>query len=378
MTSPILFAGNEDLSFDPIGGNFVAGPAGFDPGIVLDTTPGRFRPLFARHALTVNSDNDVVNTTGFRSKKFTPSSQFWLTARVWCSPKDLFGAAANSFLLRILDAKLLPRIVITNEGGGPTIGSSNGPYQVSSAGAGGAGSVFFDTNGFHYFSSGFGDEPLIPDKLDLYINYDIDTATPPGQIIAYINGTQVYDSGAVDLTTNGNTTLAYVEFYNPMQALGNAFGYTSWSEIIVSTRDTRNMGLLTQVPAGNGNTHNWDFGNAGNMQSLFESDMVPDFSGTANQIDEYTVQPAPPVGNFGIVSVVQHARATAGTTGPTRIQQMVRTNATDYVSASKTLTGAWETYIENWDLNPHTTAEWKTSELPAASTNFNMGIKSIT
>lgn len=383
MTSPILFAGGEDLSFSPFGGEYGG-------SILPDTTAGRFRSGYARHALSVRSDaSGAINLHGIRSQPFAPPllnsgaelTPFWITARVWCLQDNIFGITSDCILLRLLDDQGVPRLVISNKGGFATspIGTPGGPYQVFTAGIG-AGGIINQSNGLTGSLSGLSPTPLLPDKLDIYVSYNVlsPSVAPPGQITIYVNGTQIFDSGHINLTTNSNVKIAYLDLMSPVELVFNGTTLTAWSEVIVSTRDTRTMGMLTQVASGNGNTHNWDHASAANMDSALSMDSSPESSATAGQIDEYTVTPGAPPGSFGIVSVVQHARASAGSSGPQKIKQIVRTGGTDYFSADKTLSSAWTLYVENWDTNPNTGVEWQTSDLPPGSSAFNMGVKSDT
>ena len=87
-----------------------------------------------------------------------------------------------------------------------------------------------------------------------------------------------------------------------------------------------------------------------------------------------------PAGAFGIVSVVQHARARArvGASGPTKFDFMVRTGGADFTSSPDTAPSlVWATYTCSWDTNPNTGNSWQTSELPNASSALNLGLKSV-
>ena len=78
-----------------------------------------------------------------------------------------------------------------------------------------------------------------------------------------------------------------------------------------------------------------------------------------------------------MVSVVQTVLATAGTSGPTKFDFMVRTGGADFVSPDIAPTLAWAPYAYAWDTNPNTGNAWQTSELPNASSAFNLGLKSV-
>ncbi len=138
------------------------------------------------------------------------------------------------------------------------------------------------------------------------------------------------------------------------------------------------MGLVTQSASANGNTDTWTGGAASNVNGNLAKDTTPDYSAVAGQVQQYTITPAPPAGNFSIISLVQPGRVTDGVSGPSKIDFSVRTGGADFFSADLIPGAAWGLLVNNWDVNPNTGAPWQTSDLPASSSAFNLGYKSVT
>ena len=202
--------------------------------------------------------------------------------------------------------------------------------------------------------------------FDLYVNY-----SASGTVTLYCNGVQaVTYSGNV--TTNSTTTLNQVRFA----------GFGSWSEMIVSTTPTPAMHLLSLIPAASGNADTFTTGNVSNINDNSLDTTTVDASGTAGQIQEYTVLPPGwDWGNFSssansnVLAVVTHASALVNSTGPQHLQAMVRTGGADYTSSNLSPNQYSWTHISNiWATNPNTSANWTLGDLMNAG--FNIGFKS--
>lgn len=359
MTSSILFAGGEDIDFISVSGY---GSSSVNGTVWRDTTAGHFRSGYARYSIGLPWSN--ANSAAFNAPAGAyTSANFWLSFQCTWS----FGGTnlANNVLV-FYDSGGTARLALQcSTGGVYNFGTYNNAGTFSVLGS----SVSINQSGVGVGTLG----PI--SKFDVHIVYGTS-----GSITMYQNGTQIYTFTG-DNTTNSATILDSRIAFASMTAWNSNTGTACYSEIIVSTRDTRNFSLVTQAPTANGNTHNWDGGTAANISatSMTTGQVSPNYSGTAAQIQEYQVTPAIPTGNFSIISVVQKAQATVGASGPTKFEFMVRTGATDYTSSPDTApVGVWATYSYNWDTNPNTTNPWQTSELPASSTSFNMGLKSVT
>jgi hypothetical protein len=184
----------------------------------------------------------------------------------------------------------------------------------------------------------------------------------------YVNGVQAATYSG-DVTTDGQTSLAQLWLGS-----GDATWGTDYSEVIVSTADTRLMHLDTIKPVANGNTMAWT-GSVSNINQATYNDSTTISSATSGQIAEFTV-PALPAGNWQIAAVVQSARAIEQAGGPQNLQFDTRTGGTDYQSANQPLTVAFGYYYYIWSTNPNTSVAWTISDLGAAA--YNLGVESQT
>ena len=364
MTSSIIFAGQEDSDFLPFGGSFAlnSGP------LRVDTTAQPFRSAYARYALNPCYQAQA-NAVGFSTPTLGNISNFWFTARYFGQGIGGIGNTAGGHAFQVLDANNVVRLRMRNlNSTGSVPAGPNGPYRIEKVNAAGSATQLgsLDTSG------GFTCSPAVPDKLDVFVNYAV-----AGQLTIYINGNKVFDYSG-DITTDSTTTVSYIRF---LMAQWNSFGsgpyYNSWSEIIVATRDTRNMSLATQAGSALGNTDSFTGGAVANVNGNLAKDTSPDYSVSATQVQEYTVTPAIPSGNFGVISLVQHGRVSAGSSGPTKIDFLVRTGGTDYPSSDLTPAAAYTLLSYHWDTNPATAAVWATTDFPASSSSFNFGYKSV-
>lgn len=365
MTSPILFAGQEDISFFPIGQVYQTSHTSFVTGANLscDTSyTAAFRAGYARYAITIglwNNTSNGDNTTWIRSAVPFSASTFWTSCRMY---QDTSGVGGNSNIIwRWYDAGGQERLRVTTNSGGTTFGIILQTVDNSNS-----------VTNLITSSGDFGNlRPVTPDKIDIFIDYQ-----SSGTFTVYVNGV-VCVSYSGNITTNSATALAQFDLGSCFAGNSNN-AYTSYSEVIVSTSDTRAMSLVTQAPTASGNADNWTSGSATNMSGVLADYASPDNSNTANQIQQYEVTPAMPSGTFSVISLVQHAPITVGTSGPAHVEFMVRTASTDFTGTSIAPTNAWQCYQQNWDQNPATSAPWATTDLADTSSAFNLGLKSLT
>jgi hypothetical protein len=357
MTSPILFAGTEDLSFT------VSGPS----GVSIDTTAGHFRSGYSRYGMKVDglTNGSNGNVSYIQTPMFTASTAFWVTARVYNGHGNggLGGPGTGGFLWRLVDVNNIVRLYAQQSFGAvaPTLTF----YKVNAAAS--STSLGISTGTMNA-------NPTIADKLDFFINYAV-----AGQILCYVNGLLIF-SYSGDLTTDSNTSLTGLILGNYVDS-GSSFetDYSVWSEVIISTRDTRPMSLVTDVAAANGNTDNFTSGLVSNINQNAFTTAAPDYSTTVGQVQEYTVTPAIPSGNFAIISIVHHSYAAIGTSGPANMSFAIRIAGTDYFSTpvSPAASGLFGTIVYHWDTNPNTNLAWRPTEIVATSSSFNFGYKSV-
>jgi hypothetical protein len=332
-----LFAGGEDSDFTIIGN-----PA-------PTTTAGYFSSGYAREALYIANSAEPPNNYAL-SPTFTASSTFWVHARLFSSNND----SANYDLLRVLSPDGVARIIVRATG-------TAGKYKIATGNA--AGTI---TDLVTMSSACFGAGAL--NSFDLYINYG-----SSGEVTLYCNGASYADYSG-NVTTNSATQLNQILLGSSNSGPCCGFVFTGWSEVIVATTDTRNLRLATLAPSSNGNTVNWDTGGVSNVNETTDNTSTVNASGTAGQIQEYTVT-ALPSGSFQVQDVWLNMKAQVDTSGPQHIQGMVRAGSTDYTSSNLSPSqGSWGWISTDWTTNPNTGVAWTTSDLSAGG--FNLGFKS--
>jgi hypothetical protein len=132
--------------------------------------------------------------------------------------------------------------------------------------------------------------------------------------------------------------------------------------------------LATLAPSSNGNADSWDTGGVSNVNEVTDNTATLNASGTAGQIQEYSVT-ALPSGSFQVQDLWLNMKTQVDTSGPQHIQGMVRVGSTDYASSNLSPPqGSWGLITTDWTTNPNTGVAWTTSDLSAVG--FNMGFKS--
>ena len=374
MTSSILWAGGEDIDFLAVG-TLASANIGSNNVMCLgiDTTAGRFRSGYARYGLFVSSFVGQSGNTGIDNLNAqywaTPNtafsaSTFWFSGRVYNSHNLSGNADGNSHVLRFIDSGGVVRLRLRCS----TSASVISTMVVEKVNAAGSATSLGTT------TSGLSLGPGTPDKIDAQVIYAVS-----GTLNIWINGVPIF-SYAGDITTDSQTLLSGFQLMTPAQyhySGASTNGGSTWSECLIATRDTRNMSLATQAASATGNTDTFTAGAAANINGNTYKDNSPDYAASAGLIQQYTVTPAMPSGNFGVISLVQKGRVSQGSSGPTKIDFMVRNGGTDYTSSDLTPTAAFSTLVYNWDTNPNTSAAWATSDLAASSSAFNLGYKSV-
>jgi hypothetical protein len=365
MTSPILFAGGEDLDFQLVGG-YTTTTTGATNGIFIDTTAGHFRAGYARYGLAIAScgpgpvNNNFSNFNYLRNAVPFSQTSFWLTARYYWNRNVVTTVSATQWWIVLEDASRIPRLRIRN-----TVTNLNGPYVVEKVNAAGT------ATSLGTLTSTPSNAPSTPDKLDLFCNYAV-----AGQFSLYINGTLAFNYVG-DVTTDGITSLSYVRLSQavvPNSSNSSPTGGEVYSEVIVATSDTRAMSLVTQAPNGAGNSSTWT-GSYTQVNGNLASNSNPIYTTTAGQLEEFTVNSLPS-GAFSVVSLVVKAEAATILTGPQNLQLAVRTGGSDFLSNTLSVGQPWSAIAFNWDVNPNTSAAWTKSDLNASG--FNIGFESVT
>lgn len=334
MSTTVYFAGGEDCDLFQVGGGAVS------------TNAAAFRSGYARCGL---QSHVPLNPPAYW-QNWAPFSAttFWHGVRLYTDANN------NSSGMRFMgwcDSSNVERLQILCTGTAAT-------YKVMKVTGAGV-STQLGSNFVLTLSQG-----IVIDKLDVFIDYQVS-----GTFAVYLNGIN-YFTYSGDVTTDSATAMAYVRhggFY--LNALSHN---VIWSEIVVSNLDTRSWSLQTLPPVANGNTHNFDTGTpaASNVNEITRSDATTDGSTTAGQIDQYTI-PAAIAGTYTIMAIGVSGLAQKGTSGPTKMDEGVRSGTTDYWSSDKSLTTTWAGYQNWWVTDPNTSATW-------AALPINIGLKSVT
>ena len=324
-----LFAGGEDSDFT------------LTSGAAVSTSNGTFSSGYARESILAYGGEPP--TSYALTPTFTANSTIWVHAREFDNGP---GTSSAFDVLRVLSPDGVARILIRQT-------TTQGQYKISTGNA--AGTI---TDLVTMSSSCF----ATLHSLDLYINYGTS-----GEVTLYCDG-KSYADYTGNVTTNSATQL------NQVLLGGVTSSGTYWSEVIVATTDTRNLRLATLSPSANGNTDNWDTGGVSNVNEVTDNTSTVNASGTAGQIQEYTVTSLPS-GSFQVQDLWVNMKAQVDTSGPQHIQGMVRTGSTDYTSSNLSPPqGSWGWISTDWTTNPNTGVAWTTSDLSAGG--FNLGFKS--
>ncbi len=213
---------------------------------------------------------------------FTANATIWIHANLY---NGTGACAAGIDMLRVYSPDGNVRIVMT--------APYNNPEQFSIYTRNQAGTQTLLTS---MISPCFSPARLIP--MDLYINY-----ATSGEVTLYCSGVQVADYQG-NITTDSATQLNQVQFSGAFSGNSDPF----WSEVIVSTTNTRSMRLVTLTPAANGNTDSWDTGGVSNINETTLNTGTVNASGTAGELQEYTIGTSSfPSGTYSVLGVFLNA-----------------------------------------------------------------------
>src|ERR1044072_9443972 len=234
----ILFAGQEDISFQGINSSISTGSTA---PIIINTTSssGQFRAGYARYSINIQQN---LSTGNFWIRNATPfsASSFRMSGRLYAAPASVNNSSGWS-TMRWCDSNGVVRLLIKTTN---IFGSVLQVYKQDASGT--------QTQLGSNTNTGVSNSPIPPDKIDVFINYSVS-----GTFALYVNGFQIF-SYSGDVTINSVTSLSYADWGMATGSSVSANTYTNhWSECIVATQDTRNMSLVTHTPLTNGNTAPW-------------------------------------------------------------------------------------------------------------------------
>ena len=346
-----LFRGAEDMHFSPIGV-----PA-------VDQTAGHFRASYARCALQASGNfTGVLPSTDTSNSPLTqgwriPSSygivvgNFWFTARVF-NVNGGDTAGGSGLFWNALGPGDITRLQIRRTGSGtPPI-----VFEIVKVNAAGVATRLTT------FTGGVATGAVT--KFDVHVNYATN-----GFITVYFDG-DILANYSGDVTTDGATTITGVDM-GSWSAAPASVSYTSWSEIIWDTTDTRSMGLVTVYPTATGNLDQWT-GTFGDVTQIINNDLSFNSAGASNLVQLYNNNSLP-AGEFSIVDFTSTARAISSGVPATYDFELV-THAVTYDSPVQTPGGVLGLQWYTWATNPNTSLPWTIAEANV----LQQGMKSLT
>lgn len=305
--------------------------------ITAGTNALRYRSAYSRMTVDVNGSAGTTTTLNIYAKaSFTASAAFSVTARFYMNTQFSanailcqFGSSTNTRLRLRTSSSTNPTTIYLEKYDGTTattLATSTATLSV--------GTLY---------------------RLDIIVDYQTS-----GRVRVFIDGTGYIDYSG-DPTVTGGTTLD--SFH-----LGSNVTNTTmcWSEVIVSTQDSRTLSLVTLAPNAAGTTSSWT-GAYTDIDETTASDVDVLTSATAMQITSVNCTGMPSGwSNLTVTAVKVIVSAARGSTGPSKLALGVRTNSTDSFPTAVTLDTGFSTPVTTYyELNPVTGVAWTTTEIDA-------------
>lgn len=201
----------------------------------------------------------------------------------------------------------------------------------------------------------------LPDAIG-YLDINIVTGAS-GSATVYLDGVERMPTGSASMTYSTDIT--------SVQYLGG--GLIVVGGVVVATEPTIGwrLGRLAPLAAGASTAWTGDYTSI-DETTLNEADYI--YSGTANQVETFTITLTPTITGYVPRAVAVSARARRGASGPANLQLALRSGSTDYFSSSKSLGLGFSANLNIWETNPDTSADWTSAQL----SSLQIGVKSIT
>jgi hypothetical protein len=196
-------------------------------------------------------------------------------------------------------------------------------------------------------------------KLDWLTTYGTS-----GRSRLYVDNVLFLDTGTMDITASGATTLNELYLAGPSSTTSFP-GY--WSEIIITdSEDTRPLGVKTLVPNATGDTTSWTSGTWADIDDVTASDTDIAVSDTAAQVLTVNATGMPSgASNLSIRALKSVAYVARGSGGPSKIDLGLRQSSTNAFVSSQTLDTGYGTFSATWTTNPITSATFTGAEIDA-------------
>jgi len=154
-----------------------------------------------------------------------------------------------------------------------------------------------------------------------------------------------------------------------IQLHGFANRAVNYSELFLSTTDTRNGRLNLLTPISTGNYNDW----VGSIATLVDGDSstgittILDDQSTTINLSAYT-------GAVNISNVVIMTTAVKGTGAPSNLRHFIRASGIDYLGTTFPITDVVSSQITSLDTNPSTSAPWINTDIGV----IEIGFRSLT
>lgn len=347
MATPVLFASSELEGFDTIGG------FGINDYVFNVTTAGTFDSNFARGGIGMGGYGWAEAIFRDESGAVAPQTEFWVHMDI--VPGTL-GAST-----------VAPYFVLVDSATGQVA------FQFDCDGSAG-------THNFEYWNGASFTE-LTPDdtlvastrySLDFYVKID----NVNGALRYYRDGVLIQTFSG-DTLHSGFTSIDTLVLFCPNNETGSS-GATStkYSQVIVSTQDTRGWKLATLNPTALGTTSQWTGVNADISDAVIVDENTFLSSIANGDISTHTAADLSALASvYQPIAVVVAARARKDSTGPQNLYLGVRTNSADnFPSAVTGLESALRGFRRVMHVNPVTGNRWFVSEINA----IEIGVKAVT
>jgi hypothetical protein len=282
---------------------------------------------------------DIVNTSSYAGGTFSTLADFWLHFEAVQGTANVSERTMISFY----DSGGTERVRLRS--------TKSGDYTLAMQ----------YWNGAAWTTAG---SSFVVDNSELQtFDVHIVSNSASGSIALYLAGTKRVDSGTIDLSSFSGLA----EMRLKCAAVG-----TKYSQLIVADESTIGWRLTTAPATGAGATTDW-VGGYTEIDELTYSDADFINSATANQVELFSHSTTVPAG-YTVRGVAVTARAKCGASGPQNIQLALRSAGTTYFSSSKALDAGYGAFVNVWETDPATAADFTASAI--ASLQF--GVKSIT
>ena|SRR5690349_18368175 len=316
----ILFIGSEAEDFILTGSWFST------------TNASRFRSTYTRQAIGVSGGTSFLSLPAFAAQ-----TTLWFTARV-CFDTSY---SANFNIATFYDgSNIRLRLRVSSTAGTSTLFVDK--FDGSTATVLGTSTSSLAATTLY--------------KLDIGISY-----ANPGYVRVYLDNAIIIDSGSVNVTAGGSTSLSGI-------ILGSHYtaGASNWSEVIVANEDTRPLSVKTLVPNATGDLTGWTAGTWADIDDVTAADVDLAVSDTAAQVLAVNCTGMPTgASNLSVRAVKSVVLAARGASGPSKIDIGLRQSSTSAFASSQTLDTGYGAFSATWTVNPITAAAFTAAEVEA-------------